>query len=183
MAYKNKIIRNPITGQSIRFLQTAKETGGRLLEMETTYEARSSEPVAHYHPHQQEEFRVLQGEVTVKIDGKLKVLKAGDKLHVDRNVVHSMWNQSDSKAVMNWKVSPALDTEYFFENTMGLATDGKTNARGLPRLLQVVVFARRFSHVFRLAKPSYPVQRILFTLLAPLAYLKGLKPMYQKYLD
>jgi quercetin dioxygenase-like cupin family protein len=183
MAYKNKIIRNPKTGQSIRFLQTSKETGGRLLEMESTYEAASMQPVPHYHPCQEEDFEVLQGELTVRIGSKLKVLKAGDRLHVDKNVVHSMWNRSGSKAVMNWKVSPALDTEYFFENTMGLAAEGKTNATGMPAFLQVVLIARRFSTIFRLARPSYPVQKILFTILTPVAYLKGLKPVYEKYLD
>ena len=37
MAFKNKQISNPKTGQDIKFLQTAKDTNGKLLEMEATY--------------------------------------------------------------------------------------------------------------------------------------------------
>jgi hypothetical protein len=37
MAYKSKIITNPIFGQHIEFLQTAKDTDGKLLEMEVSY--------------------------------------------------------------------------------------------------------------------------------------------------
>src|SRR3954463_3375401 len=124
MAYKNKLISNPKTGQSIQFLKTAKETGGTLLEMETTYESRSKEPPAHYHPLQDEDFMVKQGVLNIRINGKLIVLQAGDSLHIQRKVVHSMWNESDQKAVVNWKVQPALETEYFFENMMGMAAEG-----------------------------------------------------------
>lgn len=52
MAYQNKIIRNPRTRQDIRFLQTAKDTDGKVLEMEANYNSHSKEPAAHYHPYQ-----------------------------------------------------------------------------------------------------------------------------------
>ncbi len=40
MAFRNKKIINRTTGQEIKFLQTGKETSGRLLEMEATYRFR-----------------------------------------------------------------------------------------------------------------------------------------------
>ena len=66
MAYRNKIIRNVQLGQEIRFLQTAKDTDGTLLEMESTYHAASKEPPPHYHPHQEEDFTVVEGELHVR---------------------------------------------------------------------------------------------------------------------
>ncbi|WP_420151696.1 cupin domain-containing protein [Spirosoma sp.] len=183
MAYANKTITNNITGQSIRFIKTAKETKGQLLEMESTYAAHSTEPAEHYHPHQVEDFTVLSGELTVRVDGAVKTLRRGDKLHVAQNKVHSMWNQSHEAAVVNWQVKPAMDTEYLFETLTGLANDGKVNAKGLPSFLQLVLMANRFLNVIRLTKPGLVTQKILFTALTPFAYLAGYRPTYRKYFD
>ena len=183
MAYKNKIIYNPKTGQQIKFVQTAKTTRGELLEMITTYQALSTGPVEHYHPVQREVFTMLEGQLNVKINGLEQVLKAGDVLHVPANARHAMWNNGTTKAVVNWKVTPALDTEYFLETSMGLAADNKTNNRGMPPLLQVAVMAHRFSRVFRMSKPPFFIQYTLFVLLKPFAWLAGYKPIYREYVD
>lgn len=183
MAYQNKTISNSITGQDIKFLRTAKDTNGQLLEMETTYNGYSKEPVAHYHPNQREDFTVSSGELTIRIDGELKVLKAGDSLHIPGNKVHAMWNNSAGITVVTWKIQPALNTEYFLETAMGLAADGKTNKDGMPSILQVALMANKFSQEFRLAKLPYAVQKVLFGLLSPIAYLFGFRPSYKKYVD
>jgi quercetin dioxygenase-like cupin family protein len=183
MAFKNKLIRNTVTGQEIRFLQTAIDTAGQLLEMESTYQAYSKEPAVHYHPHQAEDFEVLSGELTVRIHGQQNVLKAGDKLHIPRNVVHAMWNASGYKTIVNWQVRPAMNTEHLLETASGLASDGKVNENGMPPLLQTALMVNRFSKVFRIAKPPFIVQRILFTILTPFAYLAGYRPSYKQYLD
>jgi quercetin dioxygenase-like cupin family protein len=183
MAYKGKTIKNNKTGQQITFLQTSDDTGGELLEMESLFQPHSTEPVPHYHPLQQEYFTVLEGEISVRTNGQLLILKAGDKLHVQTNQVHSMWNHSDKQARVNWKVIPASDTEYFLENGIGIANQKNTNSRGMPGLLQVALLASRFSHVYRVPKPSYTLQRILFTILSPFSYLAGYRPCYKKYVD
>lgn len=183
MAIKNKVISNPITRQEIRFLKTGNDTGGQLLEMESTYFMHSIEPPAHYHPHQAEDFTVLSGEITVRIDGQLKILKPGDTLHVPKNKVHSMWNNTDGKTVLNWKVQPAMETEHFLETAMGLALDGKTSETGMPGILQVALMSNKYASVFRLAKPPYIMLKVLFIILTPFAYLFGYRPTYKKYLD
>ena len=183
MAFKNKEIKNPGTGQTIKFLQTSKETGGALLEMESIYETNSVEPPAHYHPYQEEDFFVLEGELMVRVDGVEKVLKRGDHLHIARNMVHCMWNQSGRKTIVNWKVIPAMDTEYLLETTAGLAHEGKTDATGKPSLLQIALLLNRFSSVFRLARPPFFIQKILFLLLSPFSYLAGYRSTYRHYLD
>ncbi|MFM9945402.1 MAG: cupin domain-containing protein [Bacteroidia bacterium] len=183
MAFKSKQIRNPKTGQDIKFIQTAKETEGKLLEMEATYNSHSKEPAAHYHPLQVEDFTVLSGQLTVRIDGELKVLKQGDTLHIPINQVHSMWNDTDGKTIVNWKVQPAMNTDNLLETATGLAIDGKTNDDGMPNILQVALMANKYSEVFRLSKPPFVVQKILFIILTPFSYLLGYKPTYKKYLD
>jgi quercetin dioxygenase-like cupin family protein len=183
MAIKNKTLCNPKTKQDIRFLQTSKDTDGKLLEMEASFNPHSKEPVPHYHPYQEEDFTVLFGELTVRIDGQVKVFKKGEMLHIPKNKVHSMWNNSDGKTVVNWKVQPAMNTENLFETANGLAMDGKTNDEGMPNLFQLALMANKYADVFRLSKPPYVIQKTLFILLSPLAYLVGYRPTYKKYLD
>jgi len=141
MAYRNKTIFNPKTLVEIKFLQTANDTNGQLLEMEAGYNAHSNEPAAHYHPYQAEDFTVLSGELTVRIDGQIKVLKQGDTLHIPKTKVHSMWNNSQNKTVVNWKVQPAMNTADLLQTASGLANDGKTNKKRMPNLLQVALMA------------------------------------------
>lgn len=183
MAYQNKIIKNSKTGQQIKFIQTAQDTNGKLLEMESEFAAHSKEPPPHYHPVQEENFEVITGTVTVKINRVQKILKQGDHLHIPANTVHSVWNASNEIAIVNWKVQPALNTEALFETVTGLANDGKTNENGVPGFLQVALLMNKYSSVYRPAKPTYLIQKIVFGLVTPIAYLFGLKAIYKKYLD
>lgn len=183
MAYPSKVVTNPITGQSIKFIQTSRDTQGLLLEMESTYQAHSTEPMPHFHPQQEEYFKVLSGSVSVRLNGELKILNAGEALNIPPNHIHSMWNPSEEKAVVNWQVQPALDTEYFLEMGMGLAQAGKVKADGMPNLLQSVVLVTRFKNVYRLAKPGPIAQKIVFSILAPFARLMGYRAIYREYLD
>ncbi|MBK8568272.1 MAG: hypothetical protein IPN76_34445 [Saprospiraceae bacterium] len=85
-------------------------------------------------------------------------MKAGDSLEVPPNTVHSIWNSGEQSAVMHWVVTPALDSEAFFETLAALGNDGKTNKKGVPSLFQAALTLRHFSKVFRLAKPANWVQ-------------------------
>jgi quercetin dioxygenase-like cupin family protein len=183
MAYKGKIVYNKKSGQQIRFIQPAKDTGGALLEMESVFQPGSKEPIPHYHPMQKEDFLVLEGTITVRLNGQLHVLTQGDQLRIGAKEVHAMWNHSKEKAVVNWKVTPAMETEYFLETGVGIANKKKTNDEGMPGILQVVMLANKFSNVFRIATPPYPLQRILFTLLQPFAYLTGYRSVYKEFID
>jgi len=183
VAYKNKIIRNVKAGQAICFLQTSNDTDGALLEMEAIFNAHSKEPASHYHPEQTEDFTVLAGQINVRIGGQVKVLHAGERLHIPPRTIHAMWNDSDENTVVNWKIHPAGNAEYFFETLAGLAADNKTDENGKPGLLQIALTASKFSNVFRLAKPAYAMQQIIFKVLTPFAYAAGYKPVYKQYLD
>lgn len=175
------MIVNPAVGQRIKFLQTARDTEGKLLEMEAVYSRSSKEPPQHYHPFQAEDFTIIKGQMTLRMDGEIRVLNAGDTLHIPANRSHSMWNNSDQESIMNWKVKPAMTTENLFETFAGLAADGKTDENGTPEFLQVVLIANKYGKVFRLSKPPYIIQKIVFAILTPFAYMAGYKPAYKKY--
>ena len=106
------------------------------------------------------------------IHGKQRTLKAGETLVVLEGTRHGMWAE-EAEVRVNWQTRPALRTEAFFETLFGLASEGKTNEKGVPNLLQAAVIAEEYEDVFRLASPPWPVQRALFAVLAPLGRLLG----------
>ncbi|HTN06985.1 cupin domain-containing protein [Agriterribacter sp.] len=175
----NTIISNSRTGQVIRFIQTAKDANGALLEMESGLGPKSKEPPAHYHPYQEEDFTVISGELTVKIDEQTVTLKKGDTLHIPPGKIHSMWNRSEDTTVVNWKVRPALESETLLETFAVMANNNQTNEDGIPGILQIAVTATRFSKEFRLAKPPYIIQRIVFGMLAPISFIMGYKAVHK----
>ena len=113
---------------------------------------------------------------------KPKYIKSADQFRITANEIHSMWNDSDQPAIANWKITPALNSQYLFETTVGLANEGKTNTEGLPSLLQLAVMLPYFASVFRTVKPPYAWQKAIFNLLAPIARMKGYEPFYKKYI-
>ena len=173
MAHKDKIVRNPVTGMDIKFIKTAADTGGELLEMESTYNRKTKEPPPHYHPYQAEEFTIVEGELYTRIDGVPRIYKKGESFHIPARTVHSMWSNSNGKTILNWKTRPAMHSENFFETIAGLANDGKINRKGRPGLLQSALIVSHFSSVFRLSKPPIIVQKILFGVLHIVARIWG----------
>ena len=93
-----------------------------------------------------------------------------------------MWNNSGSVSVINWKIQPALDTEYFLETVTGLAADKKRRRR-IRSLLQRALMANKYSGVFRLSKPPFFIQKFLFIALTPFAWLAGYRASYKRYFD
>jgi quercetin dioxygenase-like cupin family protein len=161
--------------------QTGADTDGELLEMEARYPAHSPQPPAHYHPYQEERFRVLQGRFRTRIDGLEKVYETGETFIVPANTPHWMHNIGDTEGCLLWQVRPAMRTQALLETMWGLEADGRTNASGVPNLLQLAVILHEYADEFRASSPPYAVQRILFGVLAPIGRLFGYQPRYEKY--
>ncbi|HYE58788.1 MAG TPA: cupin domain-containing protein [Rhodothermales bacterium] len=168
-------------GDRLRFVRTARDTGGTLLEMEMVYRPRSTAPPLHRHPFQEERFEVLRGEIRATIGRETRTYRPGDTFVVPANVAHTMANVSFEEGALRWQVRPALDTETFFETMWGLARDGRTGANGVPPLLHTAVLMRAYRREFRLVHPVAPLLQMLFGVLAPLGRLRGYRARYERY--
>jgi mannose-6-phosphate isomerase-like protein (cupin superfamily) len=182
MVYKGKILKNKKTGQTLEFVTTSAESAGSAIEIISTFPIKAQKaPPLHYHPIQDEHFEVISGELTLRIDNEVCYLRKGEKIFIPKKTKHSMWNEAGKPAVVNWIITPALKTEEFFENIIGTTEDQETDDSGVPSILQVSLFAQAFSKEFRLASPAYIIQKVLFTCLAPVAYIAGYRKKYKKY--
>lgn len=174
----NSLVRsfqNPVTGHQFDIIQDAQTTNGALLDMEVIYPPQSIEPPRHYHPFQTEHFTILEGEMSIRINGQLRVYHAGESIELPPNVHHSMWNSGHSPTRMHWRISPALQSEALFFSLATLAGEGKTDLQGKPSLLYAGILFNRFSREFRLSNPPYVVQKWLFRMLAQVGAWLGLK--------
>lgn len=101
--------------QALTVVTAAADSGGELLEFDATWGPGTNKPFVHFHPSQDERFEVLEGELTVELDGETRTLAPGDVVAVPRGAVHSMWNAGEVGARARWQVRPALRTEELFE--------------------------------------------------------------------
>lgn len=162
--------------ERIVFRKTSADTNGELLEVEAVYHPNSTPPPEHYHPRQEERFQVRSGAVRTVVDGVERVYSAGESFVVPAGSRHLMHNAGDDQAHVVWQTLPALKTEAFFETVWELAAQGKMG-HGMPNPLLMAVLMREFQDEFRLAKPSFRLQRLAFGALAPVGGLLGYRAL------
>jgi quercetin dioxygenase-like cupin family protein len=158
-------------------LNESIDTNGSLLEIEVTYGPLSLKPPDHFHPMQTEKFKILSGEMTVRIEDTERIVKEGEVFTIIPNTVHSMWNHSKDKTVVNWSITPALQSERFFETMTVLSN--KTDTNKMLKLLQLAITLHYFSKEFRVAQPSIWVQEIILLLLSWIGWALGYKPVHK----
>jgi mannose-6-phosphate isomerase-like protein (cupin superfamily) len=153
MAKTGDVLDNPFTGQSLRFLRTAADTGGELLEVESRWASAGPEPPEHHHPRQEEHFEVLEGALRVRMGGTERTVAAGETIDVPAGTPHSMWNPGPGPTRALWQTRPALRTEGFFELVWGLAQAAHSGQEG-PSGDEAAAMMSEYSDEFRLGRPD-----------------------------
>ena len=168
---------NPITGESMTFLKTSRETGGEYVEIELRAEPDAFVAAAHVHPAQTERFEVIEGTLAVTVAGKTVEAEAGDILVVEPGQAHKWWNAGDG-ARLPLRVRPALQFESLIETMFALASDGKTNKKGMPNPFRLAVIANAHLDTVVLPFPPVWMQKAALAVGAPLGRLFGYGPAY-----
>jgi quercetin dioxygenase-like cupin family protein len=179
MAYKGQTIENPVSGEKITFLQTARDTNGELLEIEMELAPDGHVPGAHVHPEQEERFHVLEGTMQFRMGLKKIVAGPGETVIVPAGRVHRFANGGDETARVRVEVVPALDMEQLFETTVELALEGNTTSKGMPKPLHLALFVRRFAREVRAPFPPAWAVRALMAPLAAIARKRGFGERYE----
>ena len=178
MIRQGDTIENPITGEKVRFLKTSAETDGELVVIDTTVAPGGFVAAEHVHPYQSERFEVLSGEVEFRRGGEIVVAKAGDVVMVEPGTSHQFRNLGSEEIRFRTEVRPALTFETFLETMFGLASDGKTNGKGLPNAFHLAVIMSEQFDLVRLPSPPAWMQRMGLGFASPLGRLFGYEPTY-----
>jgi len=172
-------IYNKVTGETITFLATSKDTDGEAVVIETVVQPDGFVAAAHVHPSQSERFAVAEGTLALKVDGKEMTLEAGDVAIVEAGQAHKFWNAGDEPVKFVCEVRPALQFESLLETMFSLAAECKTNRKGMPNPLRLAVIAKRHFDTVQLPFPPAWMQAAGLAIGAPLGKLVGYGETYE----
>jgi len=173
-----RAITNRSTGERIEFLHDERD----LVRFSWRSEP-GGEVTDHVHPAQEERFSIRAGEAHFLVDGVERVVAAGESIVVPVGARHSESNHGSVAVEGVVELRPALASRQMHEAFAGLASEGKTTARGAPRNpLQLGATAWRFRHETRVTSPPVWIQNIVLALLALLAWLFRV-PAYRENWD
>jgi quercetin dioxygenase-like cupin family protein len=173
-----EVWQNPVTKERATILESPFENPERRATAELTALVGARVVGEHRHPSATECFTVIEGELTVKRDGRTSVLRAGEQARIEPNVWHDWWNAADRDALVRVEVTPGERFALSIETLFGLARLGHTDEKGMPSPLQLALFAREFSDVIVFRRPPQAVQRAVFGALAPIARRRGYRATY-----
>ncbi len=132
----------------------------------------------HLHPALVEKFTVLDGELTVKQNGQISVLRKGESAVVEPGVWHDWWNAANVDARVRVEITPGERFVHMIETFFGLSRLGFVNSKGMPNLLQLALTGTEFRDVVVFRKPPPAIQSAVFGLLGPVARQLGYKATY-----
>lgn len=169
---------NPVTKERVTILERPWDNSLGRATAELTALAGAKVAGEHYHPELIEQFTVLEGELTVKREGRTFILHQGETAVIPPGTWHDWWNAADHDARVRVEVTPGERFLYMIETFFGLARLGHTNSSGMPFPLQLALTSREFSDVIVFRTPPPLVQRAMFGALAPIARWRGYRATY-----
>lgn len=130
----NRSIENPIIKDKVTFLETAAETGGRYTAMLLELAPKGYNEL-HTHKSFDEIFTVREGRLGLQLGSDCFILEVGESVRVKAGDEHRFYNPSDTERAV---AHVLLDTasrgmEISLQVAYGLARDGKTTFKGIPR--------------------------------------------------
>lgn len=115
MAEAGDAIENARTGERIIFRETAADTGGEALVLESFLPPHARGLRVHLHPGQEERLQVIGGTLAVRVDGRTTAVGPGGRVTIPAGALHAYWNESDAPVHFVAEIRPALGVEWFLE--------------------------------------------------------------------
>ena len=123
-------------GMTIEFLLEGDETDNAISVFRCDFAAGARIPLAHSHDGFDETVVVLDGEITMVVDGRPHALRAGGALHVPRGVVHGFAVEK-SASVIAISTPGIFGSAYFqeMEDAMNAMGEGPPDRRVFAQIM------------------------------------------------
>jgi mannose-6-phosphate isomerase-like protein (cupin superfamily) len=135
---------NPATGERIRWLLRAGETGGELVRFEMWTTPGGGVVGTHVHRRSTERFEVLSGRLVLEAGHEQRVLLAGEQGVVPAGVPHRWRNGGEDELHMVVELDHPGRFEQMIETAFAAGHDGGFDARGRMKPLPALALVRRF---------------------------------------
>jgi hypothetical protein len=107
---------------------------------------------------------------------------AGTRIRIPPGTAHEFWNAGSEEARVVVEVQPGERFVELIRQLFLLAQDGRTDAKGRPRLLQATAIGQEFGDTIQFTTPPQPLQRLLLGALGPVARATGHRALDPAYL-
>lgn len=175
-----RTIINPLYKDTITFLETAAESKGKHTLLKATLMPGGSNP-PHYHTAFAETFMALKGVLGLQLRNRSVLLQPGERYTVQKGEIHNFFNPGNEAILFHIVFKPGHEgMEHTLRIGYGLAADGLTNKKGMPKNLYTAALIMEMSN-------SYPagilsLLRPLLSWLARRAKKRGLdKQLIERY--
>jgi len=142
---EKKVFENPVIRDKVTVLKSGADTNGQYLLVEVELKAGGGNAL-HYHTSFAEEFIAVEGRLGIDLDKKKLLLNPGQGAIAPINGLHRFYNPGNTTIRFHVKIAPAQDR--FLQSLgigYGLAGDGLTNKKGIPKKLDHLAFLLELS--------------------------------------
>jgi quercetin dioxygenase-like cupin family protein/uncharacterized protein YndB with AHSA1/START domain len=170
--HAGQTISNAVTGETITFVRTARDTEGAAVELRFAVTPGGAVPATHVHPQQTETFTIHRGHCRALVGESERMAGPGDVVVVPPGTPHA-WEAVDDLE-MTVVLEPALRADDFFVDLFALSvTPGGVDEKGMPRPLHLAALVDEYRGLLYVAGPPIGLQRIAFAALARLGRALG----------
>jgi mannose-6-phosphate isomerase-like protein (cupin superfamily) len=168
----DRTIRNSMDRYSVTFLKTAKETNGAYEEVKVELEPGGGNEW-HYHTAFVEKFHVIDGQLTVGMEGKPVPITTGQDTIAPKRMMHKFYNTSSKPVTFIVRIEPARSFEKTLRSAYGLMTTGQSYPDGMPKNPWHLFLILGYSDSYLQGVPGF-IQEPLINALSKIAQWKGL---------
>jgi hypothetical protein len=126
---------------------------------------------------------VVRGELDVCRDRCQLRAGPGTRIQVPPGTAHEFWNAGPEEARAVVEVQPGERLVELIRQLFLLAQDGRTDAKGRPKLLRAAAIGQEFADTMRFTTPPPSVQRLLLGVLGPIARATNHRALDPAYLE
>jgi quercetin dioxygenase-like cupin family protein len=155
---------NSVTGDRMLVLTRGTDSEGPLLEVQFDVPPHSPGTPMHRHRRITERFDVLDGALSMCVNGEWRVVTAGASALVLPGDTHCYRNDSDAWVTFITELRPPLRFERFLRTWYGLANTGRSSRDGVPRNLLHLARCLSDADFTFAALPSLPQRALISSL-------------------
>ncbi|MBK7123890.1 MAG: cupin domain-containing protein [Chitinophagaceae bacterium] len=167
----DRTIINSTDHYSVTFLKTSKETNGSYEEVKVELDPGGGNEW-HYHTAFVEKFHVIQGDLTIGMQGKPVLLKTGNDTIAPKGMMHKFYNTSPNPVTFLVKIEPARSFEKTIRSAYGLMNTGQSSPDGIPKNPWHLFLILGYSDSYLQGVPGF-IQEPLISALSKIAQWKG----------
>ena len=140
----HEVVENPLSGERIIIMRRDGGPEANALVWDLVLGPGGRVPSSHAHPHQQECFTVLDGELDFRVGWRRLRVRPGQSVAVPPGRVHHFANRGRVPTRVRVETVPALDMEGLLRMAAALAQDQHRAGKRFPRLVDLALFMREF---------------------------------------